>query len=81
MSGTKEGGRKAAITNKSIYGEDFYIVNGALGGKAGRTGGFGSLNPGKDGLTGPQRASIAGKKGGLLSKRGSKKAPEGDSNG
>lgn len=72
MPGTKVGGQNAARRNKELYGDDFYVVIGSLGGKKGRTGGFGSPNVGKDGLTGPQRASVAGKKGGTLSKRGSK---------
>ena len=70
MAGTKEGGRKAAATNKKKYGEDFYIRNGAKGGKASHTGGFAAQGVGKDGLTGLERAKIAGAKGGKISKRG-----------
>lgn len=40
MAGTKDGGRKAAITNKKKYGAGFYARIGAAGGKIGRTGGF-----------------------------------------
>ena len=40
MPGTKEGGKKAAITNKKKYGEDFYKINGAKGGRKSRGGGF-----------------------------------------
>lgn len=40
MAGTKEGGLRAAESNKAKYGEDFYAKIGAKGGKKGRTGGF-----------------------------------------
>lgn len=70
MPGTQAGGKNAAKRNKELYGEDFYVRIGQMGGKLGRTGGFGSMNRGKDGLTGPERASVAGKKGGIISKRG-----------
>lgn len=69
MPGTKIGGELAAITNKTKYGEDFYRKIGSIGGSKGRTGGFGSHEIGKDGLTGLQRARIAGMKGGRNSKR------------
>lgn len=74
MSGTVEGGKKVAITNKRKYGEDYYHRIGALGGKEGKTGGFASLIIGKDGLTGRQRALVAGAKGGRISRRGKKHA-------
>lgn len=61
MSGTKEGGLKAAATNKKKYGKDFYKVNGAKGGRNGHTGGF-AYNP--------ALAVVAGKKGGEKSRRG-----------
>lgn len=73
MAGTKEGGMKAAATNKKKYGDKFYAEIGRKGGKNGHEGGFASVNPGKDGLTGPERAKIAGAKGGRLSKRGKAK--------
>ena len=76
MAGTMAGGRKAAETNKSKYGPGFYAEIGRLGGKKGTTGGFGSDKVGKDGLTGAERAKIAGKKGGSISKRGPAKKPE-----
>lgn len=79
MAGTKEGGKRTAETNKSIYGPDYYARIGAMGGKVGRTGGFGSDKVGADGLTGRQRAAIAGTKGGKLSKRGPK-LPQEESN-
>ena len=40
MAGTREGGQKAAATNKKTYGADFYAKIGAKGGRLGRTGGF-----------------------------------------
>lgn len=61
MAGTKEGGRKAAITNKLKYGEDFYKVQGAKGGHNGHTGGF---------AANPELARRAGAIGGHKSKRG-----------
>jgi general stress protein YciG len=62
MSGTVEGGRKAAITNKLKHNEDFYQRIGAKGGKKGTTGGFGN------GEVGRKLASEAGYKGGRISK-------------
>lgn len=48
-----------------------------MGGKKGHTGGFASEHVGKDGLTGFERAIIAGRKGGKISRRGkSAKKPE-----
>lgn len=71
MSGTKAGGRKAAETNKIKHGEDFYSRIGAKGGSRSTPyGGFGSKKIGPDGLTGLQRASIVGAKGGSISRRG-----------
>ena len=70
MTGTREGARKAAITNKERHGEDFYRTIGAKGGRNGHIGGFNSDKVGKDGLTGFERARIAGKKGGQISRRG-----------
>lgn len=61
MSGTLAGGKAACITNKLKYGEDFYTKIGAMGGKAGNTGGF---------FANRELARTAGKKGGLISKRG-----------
>lgn len=73
MSGTKLGGIRAAATNKKKYGKGFYALIGRKGGKNGHTGGFASEEPGKDGLTGPERAKIAGQKGGVISRRGPSK--------
>lgn len=64
MAGTVEGGRKAAKTNKELHGEDFYARIGAKGGKKGHTGGFAANR---------ELASIAGRKGGQISKRGKAK--------
>ncbi len=64
MAGTKEGGQKAAATNKKKYGEDFYAIQGAKGGRNGRTGGFGA------GEAGRELARRAGVKGGRISRRG-----------
>lgn len=69
MAGTREGGTRAAKTNKSRYGKEFYRVIGAKGGKLGKTGGFASQLKGADGLTGRERARLAGAKGGKVSKR------------
>lgn len=70
MSGTKAGGLKAAATNKELHGSDFYARIGKKGGQNGTTGGFASNVVGADGLTGRQRAVLAGALGGLKSKRG-----------
>lgn len=63
MAGTKEGGKAAANTNKSKYGDDFYAKIGALGGKKGKTGGF---------YANRELAREAGRRGGLKSRRGKK---------
>lgn len=60
MAGTMAGGKAAAETNKIKYGADFYAKIGAMGGKKGRTGGF---------YANRELASIAGRKGGQISKR------------
>lgn len=64
MSGTKIGGIKAAVTNKQIHGNDFYKRIGKKGGKNGHTGGFAANR---------ELAKIAGRKGGLISRRGKAK--------
>lgn len=69
MAGTKEGGLKARQTNLEKYGTDFYKNIGKRGGEAGTSGGFASDVVGRDGLTGAERARIAGSKGGTKSKR------------
>lgn len=64
MSGTIAGGRKAAATNMSKYGKDFYSKIGARGGHNGRgpnyKGGF---------AANPELAKVAGAKGGRISTR------------
>lgn len=70
MSGTREGALKTAATNKLRHGEDYYSRIGKKGGsRSTPTGGFGCPNVGVDCLTGRERASIAGAKGGAKSKR------------
>lgn len=69
MAGNKLGGLKAAAKTKEMYGDDFYARIGSIGGRKGRTGGFGSHKVGQDGLTGPQRARVAGAVGGTKSRR------------
>lgn len=73
MAGNRTGGMKAAKTNKRLYGEDWYVSIGRKGGRSGRTGGFGSAKVGADGLTGRERARLAGARGGKISVRKSKK--------
>lgn len=73
MAGTIKGGKKAAETNKKKQGADFYARIGRMGGKKSTTGGFASTKIGADGLSGIERAKIAGRKGGLISKRGKSK--------
>lgn len=69
MAGTKAGGLKAAASNRA-HDPDFYRNIGRIGGMNGHSGGFASESVGKDGLTGHERARIAGAKGGRISKRG-----------
>jgi general stress protein YciG len=61
MAGTKEGGMKAAQTNKTKYGKSFYAMIGAKGGKKTGMKGF-ALNR--------DLARAAGAKGGKISRRG-----------
>lgn len=68
MAGNSIGGRKAAAKNLA-RDPDFYAKIGAKGGQKGKTGGFASNVVGEDGLTGAQRARIAGAKGGRISRR------------
>lgn len=67
MAGTKEGGLKAAATNKEKYGLEFYREIGRKGGQNGHTGGFAANRT---------LARLAGAKGGKISKRGPVKKPE-----
>ncbi len=61
MVGTKEGGKKVALTIKKRYGADYYAKIGKIGGQNGHTGGF---------AANPALARIAGQKGGKISRRG-----------
>ncbi len=65
MAGTKAGGKAAAATNKKKYGADFYAKIGAVGGSKSNTGGFAANR---------ELARIAGKKGGMISRRTKKTA-------
>ena len=76
MAGNRTGGIKTSKTNKKIYGGDFYKKIGKLGGTKSTRGGFQSDVIGKDGLTGRERAKLAGSKGGSISKRSKAKAKE-----
>ncbi len=76
MSGSVEGGRVAAATNKKKYGDDYYAKIGAMGGKLGHTGGFAAkricVDPDCDYYTWSKDhlvAQCAGFKGGQISKR------------
>ena len=65
MAGTREGGLKASLANRTRHGADFYKRIGSIGGKNGKTGGF---------YANRELARIAGAKGGRISKRGKKPA-------
>lgn len=69
MAGTIEGGRKAAAKNLA-NDPNFYSKIGRKGGENGNTGGFASPEKGNDGFTGKERARIAGRVGGMTSRRG-----------
>ena len=64
MAGTKAGGIKASKTNILKHGKDYYQRIGKKGGQNGHTGGF---------AANPELAKIAGRKGGLISRRGKAK--------
>lgn len=70
-AGTRAGGLKAAEKNKA-NNPNHYAIIGAKGGRNGHLGGFNSDKVGKDGLTGFERAKIAGARGGKKSRRKSK---------
>ena len=63
MSGSRDGGRKAAETNKKKYGKDFYA-------NIGRKGGSKSHPETRYFAMHPEVAKNAGAKGGKRSKRG-----------
>lgn len=62
MAGNRKGGLLARNTNRAKYGPDFYARIGRIGGQNGNTGGFAANR---------ELARIAGRKGGLKSRRGS----------
>lgn len=68
MPGNKEGGLKTRDKNLA-NDPDYYKKLGKLGGAISHNGGFGSQKIGEDGLTGRERALIAGAKGGRISRR------------
>jgi general stress protein YciG len=61
MSGTREGAAKAAATNRTRHGKDFYARIGRKGGQNGHTGGFAANR---------ELAREAGSRGGRISRRG-----------
>jgi general stress protein YciG len=67
MPGTYNGGLNAAETNKARYGDDFYRIIGAKGGKAGTNRDW-TLTP-----EGRAHLSEAGRRGGAASRRGKAK--------
>jgi hypothetical protein len=67
MAGTKEGGKKAALTNKTRHGKDFYAKIGATGGVKGTTGGF---------FANRELARKAGAIGGRISRRRKAEQPK-----
>lgn len=74
MAGTKEGWLKAKQKMIVRYGSleafrEHMADIGGQGGRNGNTGGFADEEVGKDGLTGRERAMIAGAKGGRISRR------------
>ena len=70
MAGNRTGGLKTVNTIYERYGRDHYKRIGQIGGRISKNGGFASNKVGVDGLTGIERARIAGAKGGRISKRG-----------
>ena len=71
MAGTRDGGKKASVTNKEKYGDDFYK-------RIGRQGGSKSHPETRAFATNPELAKVAGAKGGKISKRGPAKGPRSD---
>lgn len=67
MSGTKEGGKHAAETNRERYGANYYAELGRAGGRACVPKGF-AVNP--------ELARRAGAKGGTISRRNKNEAKE-----
>lgn len=73
MTGTKAGGRKAALTNLNRHGSDFYARIGSRGGKRGHDGGFATASQMPCDCWGSKKhknkAGCAGAKGGAVSRR------------
>lgn len=65
MAGTREGGIKTRETNYERHGRDHYRKIGAIGGRKGAADGII-----KGFALSPERARLAGQKGGRISKRG-----------
>jgi len=65
VGGTIAGGKKASVTNKEKYGEDFYRRIAAIGGKAKVPKGFAMMDR--------EKVVEAGRSGGYKSKRGKSK--------
>lgn len=63
MGGSKLGGKKAAKTNKELYGENYYRILGSKGGqsKDGKPKGFAAMSK--------EKVKAAGRKGGKTSRR------------
>lgn len=70
MAGNRASALKSSATNREKYGEDFYKIIGAKGGRNGNTGGFASEKLDANGMNGRERARVVGVKGGRKSKRG-----------
>lgn len=75
MVQTKAGASKYVATMIKKFGSrEAWLANlklmGAKGGRNSSNGGFASDVRGLDGLTGQERASVAGRKGGTISRRG-----------
>lgn len=76
MSGNKIGGQRAAVTNREKYGDDYYKVVGAIGGRVtGVRKGFAidDRNWLDKLLRKPSRAQRGGALGGKVSRRGARK--------
>ena len=69
MSGSREGQLRGARTRRIKYGEDHFRKQCQKAGRTPTTGGFKDKKVGKDGLTGRERASIAGRKGGTMTQK------------
>lgn len=73
MAGNKQGGIKAAQSNKERHGDDFYKRLGAMGGAIARPESrWFALHP--------DLAKEAGRKGGLISRRGPSKHKQEETN-